>query len=347
MSERKRPRDEPSPPSVANAVKQTLAPFPSITLQQRNVDGTTVGDPLPLPPFGLGTFRMKGPACRKAVEHAVKNGCRHIDTAAAYNNEGDVAAGIAAALAADASNPAGRVVFVTTKVPRSVMGKTAEVIKASVMASCAALKQEKLDVLLLHWPGTDNSNVASPLHRRARIAAWRVLEELHSARVASIVGVSNFTVKHLDQLLEDGATLLPAVNQVEVHPYLPQAALRRYCSGKGMHVQGYCSLGRCVEPPRCLYGNFEPSHAKLVRDPLVLAMASRTALTPTQLLLLWSMQHGMSVVPKSQKTEHYDENARVTTLGRLSESDMALLDSIPLPEAEPFAYAYPLEKVPA
>jgi diketogulonate reductase-like aldo/keto reductase len=349
MAERKRPREEPQPASspIPAANQRDTRPliFPDFLLQMRSVDGAVVGDSLLLPAFGLGTFRMKGPSCRKAVEHAVKNGCRHIDTASSYNNESDVAVAVAAASVG--LTPAGRVI-ITTKVPRGVMGKSPEAIKASVMGSCAALKRETLDVLLLHWPGTDNTNVSSPLHRRARIAAWRVLEELHAAGVAAIIGVSNFTVQHIEQLIEDGARMIPAINQVEVHPYLPQKALREFCNAKKIHVQAYCSLGRCDEPPRCLYGNYEPSHPKLVRDPLVLEMAVRTKLTAPQLLLLYSLQNGLSVVPKSQKTEHYDENSRVVSGGRrLSESDIALLDKIPPPAAEVFAYAYPLTKVPA
>jgi diketogulonate reductase-like aldo/keto reductase len=163
-----------------------------------------------------------------------------------------------------------------------------------------------------------------------------------------IIGVSNFSVEHLQQLVEDGASMLPAINQVEMHPYLQQRALRAFCAAKKIHVQGYSSMGRCDEPPRCLYGHYEPSHPKLVSDALVSAVAARNKLSPPQVLLLYSLQHGLSVIPKSQKTEHFDENFSAFAAGTfaLCAADMALLDDIPRPAAEPFAYAYPLCKFP-
>ena len=355
---RKRARDtscdaEPPNSDVGTTVTQpngsSARPI-QFLLQQRRADGTAIGEPLALPAFGLGTFRSKGASCRKSVEHAVRHGCRHVDTAASYNNEAEVAAGIAAAQLDSNEH-----VVVTTKVARGLMGKSAADIKSAVLASCAALKRDKLDILLLHWPGTDNSNTASPLHRRARIGAWRVLEELREAGVAKIIGVSNFTVSHLELLLQDGASVVPAVNQVECHPYLPQTALRAFCVGKQIHVQGYCTLGRCDEPPRCLYGNYEPSHPRLVNDPHVITMAKELKITPPQLLLLWSLERGLSVVPKCQQPAHFDENAVIGLQQRRTgqESIVALpaagvksLDGLEKPAGEAFAYAYPLTKVP-
>ena len=166
-----------------------------------------------------------------------------------------------------------------------------------------------LDIVLLHWPGTCTPNPKSALHRKARTAAWVALLDEQRLGHVRHVGVSNFTVSHLRQLVDGDQLPPPALNQVECHPYNAQRELCEFCAARGIAVQPYTSLGRSAEPPRCLYGHFEPDHPKLVRDPAVVRLAAELGVSCQVLLLRWALAHGLrGVIPKATSPEHIRDN---------------------------------------
>lgn len=297
-----------------------------------------------MPAFGLGTFRCKGKACIAAVRGALRSGIRLVDTASSYNNEREVAEGIAV------SGVPRNAVFIVTKVGRESM-KDAESVSASVHASLGALQTDYIDLVLVHWPGTANSNTRSPVHAKARRSAWAALEILRTRGVVRDIGVSNFNAQQLEELLEV-AKVVPAVVQVEVHPYLPEVAIREQCTARRIVVQAYTSLGRCEEPPRCVYGVREPNHPRLVRDPTVLKIAMKLNLTPPQVLLRWALQRGMAVVPKMSSDAHRNENCSgivgcTSVQTALPEEALRELDDLTgVGKPPPVRYAYPAQKFP-
>jgi diketogulonate reductase-like aldo/keto reductase len=294
-----------------------------------------------MPVMGLGTFRCKGAALRSAVAHALRQGVRLLDTAEGYKNAADVAAGIA-----ESGVPRSDV-FVVSKVAKQSMSEAA--VRACV-AEQAALFGGYVDLMLVHWPGTANANTKSPAHAKARALVWATLSELHGAGKGPLraIGVSNYSISHLEQLLSavssDGChVVVPAVNQVEVHPFYPQRGLRAFCRDKGIHVQAFTSLGRCTEPPRCLYGNWEPDLPRLVANPVVKGVAERSGMSEPQVLLAWALQQGLSVIPKATSPAHIDANC-ATEPGRLPLAEVEALDGLDAKGA--VVYAYRPEKVP-
>jgi diketogulonate reductase-like aldo/keto reductase len=300
---------------------------------------TSCGDPVLMPLVGLGTFRAKGKSLVAAVAHALKRGVRLLDTAEGYGNAADVAAGIAA------SGVKREDIFIVSKVAKQSMS-AAGVDKC--VAEQAALFGGYVDLMLLHWPGSANSNPKSPVHPKARLASWLALERHLTAdaderpRVHAI-GVSNFTVAHLKELMaHPPCKVRPCVNQVELHPFLPQTELREFCADNFIQLQAYTSLGRSTEPPKCLYGNWEPDLPRLVKRQEVTAIAKAVGKTPEQVLLVWALQHRIPVIPKAVTPAHIDQNCDVDF--DLTESQMNTLDN--LDQNGTIVYAYRPEKVP-
>ena len=283
-----------------------------------------------MPTFGLGTFRSRKNKCSDAVQYAC-NVCHYsmIDTARGYKNETYVALGIFAT-----ATPREKV-FLITKVPREAMSY--EGALESCEQSLQALDMNfiprgttprYIDLLLLHWPGGKLANPRSPTHRKRRHEAWRALIELKASGRVRSIGVSNFTVEHLQDLREAFPENIPAVNQVEVHPYLTQQPLRKYCEANGIHVMAYTSMGRNLEPPALVYGNREPDHKRIVQDPVVQEIAKRHDMTPAQVCLLWALDSGMSVIPKAVKPVHILENSRVRDMPPLSSECLSALNGL-------------------
>ena len=244
----------------------------------------------------VGTFRAQGPALRAAVAAALAatppGEQLHIDTArtcarsaclplraltqglaqaSIYKNEGDLAAALA-------RTPRERV-FLTSKVSPYEQGFQAAL--AATDGILSRLGVASLDLLLVHWPGVAKAPAASRANAAARADTWRALEAAHAAGKARALGVSNYTAAHLDELLACCATR-PAVNQVECHPLLQQAALRTACAAADVVVVAYSPLGT----------------GALLSFPDVVAVASRAQRTPAQVLLRWGLQRGLTVIPK-------------------------------------------------
>ena len=246
-----------------------------------------------IPLLGLGVYQSRpGSETQRAVETALRLGYRHVDTARAYGNERDVAAGIAAS-----GVPRGEV-FVTTKLWNSDHGYE-ETLRACD-ESLARLGMEQVDLYLVHWP------VQGP-----RGETWRAMERLRGEGKARAVGVSNYTVRHLEELL-GRAREPPAVNQVELHPFLQQRELVEFCSGNGIVVEAYAPLVK----------------AQRMDHPALRRIARRHGASPAQVLVRWALQQGFVVLPKSVHPSRIEENASVFgfALDREDFDAMAALD---------------------
>ncbi|WNG39149.1 aldo/keto reductase [Archangium violaceum] len=245
-----------------------------------------------LPRLGLGVFRApRGQVTRQAVLSALSAGYRHIDTARIYGNERDVGAAVR-----DSGLPR-EDIFVTTKLWNEDQGYDSTL--RACERSLKDLGLEYVDLYLVHWPVPGR-----------RLDSWRAMEKLLAEGKCRAIGVSNFLEHHLDQLLSH-AQVVPAVNQVEQHPFLYQPSLLRYCADKGIAVEAYSPLTKGLR----------------LGDPRVVEMARRHGKSPAQVLIRWCLQHELVVIPKSVHEERIRENASVFDFS-LSPEDMQRLDGM-------------------
>ena len=245
-----------------------------------------------MPVLGLGVYQSPpGRMTQHAVEFALKNGYRHVDTARIYNNEGDVGKAVS-----ESGLPRGEV-FVTTKLWNSDQGY--ESTLRACEASLRRLGLSYLDLYLIHFPVSG-----------VREASWKAMTTLLKQGKCRAAGVSNFTVRHLEELLRT-TDIVPAVNQVEFNPFLYQRELLDYCQEKGIQLEAYSPLAR----------------GEKLADPRIKALAAKYSKTPAQIMIRWSLEHGLVVIPKSVREERIRENSQVFDFN-LAEKDMAVLDSL-------------------
>jgi diketogulonate reductase-like aldo/keto reductase len=249
----------------------------------------TLNDGYLIPQLGLGVWQIRaGANCESAVLAALEAGYRHIDTASMYGNEASVGAAIRT------SGIPRNDIFVTTKLWNSDHGNAERALDKSL----SKLKLDYVDLYLIHYPV------------RERRQSWRTLEALRGKGKARSIGVSNFTIRHLQELLAETETV-PAVNQVEFHPYLYQQDLLDFCATKGIVIEAYSPL----------------THGSRLNDPKLVAVAKRYSSKSTaQTLIRWALQHGLVVIPKSANRKRILENANVFDF-ELAAEDMRLLDS--------------------
>lgn len=250
------------------------------------------GGPMPL--FGLGTFRSPaGQETRHAVRWALEAGYRHIDTAALYGNEADVGAAIRE------SGIPREDVFVTTKLHKDDHGYDPAL--RGFDASLHRLGFDYVDLYLIHWPGSDR-----------RQESWDALEKVREEGRARAIGVSNYMVRHLEELLARGS-VVPAVNQFELHPFNYRSRLDviEFCRRHGIAVEGYSPLTK----------------TKKLDHPVVGEIAGAAGRTPAQVLIRWSLEHRFITIPKSTNRERIRENAAVFDFD-LSPEQMERLDGL-------------------
>jgi len=272
----------------------------------------TLNDGHLIPQLGLGVWQARaGATCEAAVLAALEAGYRLIDTAAMYGNEESVGAAIRK------SRIPREKIFVTTKLWNSDHGNPQRALDTSLRK----LKLDYVDLYLIHYPV------------RERRQSWRALEALHAEGKARSIGVSNFTIRHLTELLAQTKTV-PAVNQVEFHPYLYQQDLLDFCAGKGIVIEAYSPLtkGARLKDPKLVavakkYSTGEPQTApSRSRLPLVDKLFPRSETKSTaQILIRWALQRGLVVIPKSANRTRIFENADVFNF-EITTEDMQLLD---------------------
>ncbi|MGY6654961.1 aldo/keto reductase [Amycolatopsis sp. TRM77291] len=244
-----------------------------------------------MPQLGFGVFQVPDEETTAAVKAALDAGYRSIDTAAVYGNE----AGVGKALAE--SGIARDELFITTKLWNSEQGYDAT-LKA-FDASMTKLGLEQLDLYLIHWPTPERD-----LYRDT----WKAFEKLYADGRVRAIGVSNFQPAHLERLLDAGS-VTPAVNQVEVHPYLQQAAVREFDAKHGIATEAWSPLAKGGD---------------LLGEGAITALAAKHGRTPAQIVLRWHLQLGNVVIPKSVTPSRIKENLDVFGF-TLSEEDIASL----------------------
>ncbi|TGZ85730.1 aldo-keto reductase [Ascodesmis nigricans] len=286
---------------------------------------------LSLPSIGLGTYAPSAPpgAIKAAVIAALHAGCRHIDTAYSYGSEEEVGEGIRE------SGVRREEVFVTTKLFQTF--HRPEDVKVGLERSLRRLGLEYVDLFLMHFPhayipGPDYTPLPHPtipncilidsLLSRNPSITWAAMQDLLPTGLCRAIGVSNFSILKLRTLLAAPTThIIPAVNQVELHPYLPQPSLLKFCRENGIHVTAHSPLGGV---PAALVA-MEPELPGPVEDEVVKAIARERGWTPQEVLLAWAVTRGTSVVPKSIDPERIRRNLQV---GVLTEVEMEMLEGI-------------------
>ncbi len=256
-----------------------------------------------LPALGLGVFQTPPDETRDAVHAALEAGYRHIDTAAAYGNEREVGEAV------HSSSLERSEVFLETKIWISDYGYD-ETLHA-FEKSAGKLGVEQIDLLILHQP------LPSAFDRT--VEAYRALETLLAAGKVRAIGVSNFMVEHLGALLKH-ATVVPAVNQIECHPYFAQKPVQDLGAEHGILTQAWSPIGGIT-----FYR--DGNHASTLNDPTIGDIATAHSKTPAQVMLRWGVQHGRSVIPKSTKPSRIAENIDVFDF-ELSNDHMAALDGL-------------------
>ncbi|OAA35304.1 Aldo/keto reductase [Metarhizium rileyi] len=258
-----------------------------------------------IPAVGLGTWQSSPSEVQSAVEAALRHGYRHIDTAAAYKNEKQVGAGI------KASGVARSDIWLTTKLDNPDQTRAAEALDRSL----ANLDTDYVDLYLMHWPAaTDPDDDKKLVPGWSFVDTWRDMQKLVATGKARNIGVSNFAIANLDKLLADeSCKMVPAVNQIELHPCNPSPKLVAFNSSKGIHSTGYSCLGSANSP---LYTN-----------PTLLELARAKGKTPQQVLLMWGLQKGWSVIPKSVTPSRIEANFHLDGW-HLTDDEVTSLDGI-------------------
>jgi diketogulonate reductase-like aldo/keto reductase len=258
----------------------------------------------------LGTYQIKGSAAFEVVRAALATGWRRIDTATVYKNEAEVGRAIR-----ESGVPRSEI-CVTSKLGPSQMGSVEDAY-LGVKRSVEAMGMEWIDNYLLHWPGLGGLKPPDERHITARIDAWRGLERACAEGLVKRIGVSNFEVRHLEELEAAKWTIKPYSNQFELHPllYQTQRPIIDWCSSRGIDVQAYSPLGS--------------GSPKLLYNPDVLQIAKAAHRTPAQVLIRWAFQHGWEVLPKTKTPERLEVNARACASDwELTKDQMAELDQL-------------------
>ncbi len=249
----------------------------------------TLNNGTSMPVLGLGVYQIsKGVETEKTVLTALELGYRLIDTAAFYGNEKDV--GNAVRKSGIPRNE----IFITTKLsPTTIFG-----VERALDGSLNRLGMDYVDLHLIHWPFLRKKTV------------WRTLEKAYKAGKARAIGVSNYGINDIENILSS-AEIIPAVNQIEFHPFLYQKRLLEHCTSKGIVVEAHSPL----------------THNKRLNDPRILSVAQKYNKSAAQILIRWSLQHGLVVIPKTTKKERLQENMNVFDF-EIIQTDMLLLDHL-------------------
>ena len=263
----------------------------------------TLNNGVEMPALGLGVFQTPPEETRDAVRSALDAGYRLIDTAAAYGNERQVGEAV------HRSDVARSEIFLETKIWISDYGYDQTL--HAFAKSARKLGVEQIDLLILHQ--------ALPSAFDRTLEAYRALETLLADGKVRAIGVSNFMVEHLTTLLEH-ATVMPAVNQIECHPYFAQPDVQDFDAEHGILTQAWSPIGGIT-----FYR--DGSHGSTLDDPVIADTASAHAKTPAQVMLRWGLQHGRSVIPKSTKPSRIAENINVFDF-ELSTDEMAAIDGL-------------------
>lgn len=283
--------------------------FPSVPAGTTHL---TLNTGAKIPVVGLGTWQAKPGEVAAAVETALKAGYRHLDGAWAYDNETEVGQGI------KNSGVSRSEIFLTTKLWGTFHRNPLENLNDSL----SRLGVDYVDLWLMHWPVAMPSGQGKiPVNEdgsrkidydRKFTETWKDMEKIlndGSGKVRAI-GVSNVSIPRLEELLAE-ASVVPAANQIELHPYLPQHDLVRFCQSKGITPQAYSPLGSTDSP--------------LLQEPVITRIAQAHGVQPAQIIISWGAQRGVTVLPKSVTPSRIEANAKLV---QLSAEEMKEIDEL-------------------
>lgn len=258
-------------------------------------DTVVLNNKVQMPGFGLGVFKVNSEDTISSVQAAIEAGYISIDTAQIYENEAGVGQGIKNGLLTTGKKR--EELFITSKIWNHNLdyNQTIEAFNDSL----AKLGLDYLDLYLIHWPGDQQF-----------LETWKALEDLYLSGKIKAIGVSNFEVHHLQMLLET-ANVIPAVNQIELHPKLAQKELRAFGKEKGIVTQAWSPL----------------MQGQLLQDKTLLPIAEKYKKSVAQIILKWHVQNDIIVIPKSTKKERIISNADIFDF-ELSHADLALIDQL-------------------
>jgi len=288
------------------------------------VPSVTFNNGLTCPILGLGTWKSKPGEVTQAVKAAIACGYRHIDCALIYGNEPEVGQAIKEKI--EDGTVKREDLFITSKLwntfhsPNLVMGQ--------IKTTLRDLGLEYLDLYLIHWPqGYKEGGDKFPADANGKtlysdvdyVDTWRAMEAVVEAGLAKSIGVSNFSSKQVQRVL-NVAKIKPVNNQVECHPYLIQKKLLEWCKARDITITAYSPLGSPDRPWA------KPGEKGLMEDDRIVAMANKLGKTPAQILIKYQMQRGVIVIPKSITPSRIESNFQVLDF-TLSAEDVATLES--------------------
>lgn len=269
-----------------------------------------------IPAIGLGTWQSDPGQVKAAVAHAIKSGYRHIDCAYCYGNEDEVGQGIKEGLEATGLKRSD--LFITTKLWCTYHTRVEE----NLAMSLESLKTDYVDLYLMHWPVAMNPNgnhekfpklpdgSRDLVLDRKPVDTYKEMEKLVQSGKVKAIGVSNFSKKFLEQLLPN-VSIVPAANQIENHPLLPQQEIVDFCKEKGILVEAYSPLGSTGSP--------------LMKKEAVIKLAEENNVSPGTILLSYHVARGVVALPKSVTPSRIEENLKII---KLSSEQLKALDKL-------------------
>jgi len=278
-----------------------------------SIPNIELNDGHPIPQLGFGVFQIEPAQTAEAVTHALKVGYRHIDTAEMYRNERGVAEGLRAA-GVDRGD-----VYITSKLNNGA--HVPDDARAAFERTLSELQSDYVDLFLIHWP-------LPSLYDGDFVSTWKTLEEFKRDGRARSIGVSNFETEHLERLINE-CEVVPAVNQIELHPYFQNGEVRAFDEMHGIATEAWSPIAQ----------------GEVLDDPVINAIADSVGKTSAQVVLRWQIQRDNIVFPKSTTPERIEENFEIFDF-ELDDSQIEQIDSLDKgengrtgPHPESFAYA--------